>query len=190
MKIFVVSDTHGQIDKAYRIFDKTGGADLIIHCGDLKDDGKRLSDITGVPVEGVSGNCDGAYRDVKILGTPAGDILVTHGHGEGVDYDLNALLYTAEEKNCWAVCFGHTHVSLCRDVNGIYLINPGSLTRPRDGKSGACAVIQADEQGFFANLVYYDTLFPGGRPGGGNSPGGKTVKGGRIRSILNYSDRF
>ena len=108
MKIFVVSDTHGQIDKAYRIFDKTGGADLIIHCGDLKDDGKRLSDITGVPVEGVSGNCDGAYRDVKILGTPAGDILVTHGHAEGVDYDLNALLYTAEEKNCRAVCFGHT----------------------------------------------------------------------------------
>ena len=185
MKIFVVSDTHGQIDKAYRIYEKTGGADLIIHCGDYRDDGKRMSELTGAPVEAVSGNCDGASRDVRIVGTPAGDIMVTHGHAEGVDYDLNAVLYAAEERGCRAVCFGHTHVSLCEDMNGIYVINPGSLTRPRDGKGGACALIQADEHGFFANLVYYDTLFPSGTAGAGAG-----TKGGFLRNMLNYSDRF
>ena len=162
-----------------------GGADLIIHCGDYRDDGKRLSELTGAPVEAVSGNCDGASRDVRIVGTPAGDIMVTHGHAEGVDYDLNAVLYAAEERGCRAVCFGHTHVSLCEDMNGIYVINPGSLTRPRDGKGGACALIQADEHGFFANLVYYDTLFPSGTAGAGAG-----TKGGFLRNMLNYSDRF
>ncbi len=185
MKIFVVSDTHGQIDKAYSIYEKIGGADLIIHCGDGLDDGRRLSDKGGVPLVAVGGNCDGVSRDVKIVGTPGGDIMVTHGYGEGVNHDLNTLLYTAEEKGCRAVCFGHTHVSMCEDVNGIYLINPGSLTRPRDGKGGACAVIRADENSFFASLVFYNTLFPGG-----TATEGKAVKGGFLRGILNHSDRF
>lgn len=186
MKIFVVSDTHGQIDKAYRMYEKIGGADLIIHCGDYKDDGKRLSEMTGIPCEAVYGNCDGgSASDIRIVGTPAGDILVTHGHMQGVSYDLNALIYTAEERKCRAVCFGHTHVPVCEDLSGIYVINPGSPARPRDGRNGSCAVIQSDEHGLFANVIYFDTLFPGS---GSSGSGGK--KGGYLRGLLNYSDRF
>ena len=33
MKILVISDTHGHLDKVYEVFEKQVGIDLIIHCG-------------------------------------------------------------------------------------------------------------------------------------------------------------
>lgn len=134
MKILLLSDTHGLLDKVYEIYGKLNHIDLIIHCGDYQRDAHTLEDTLGIPIVSVKGNCDGASRpDREIVETPAGKLLITHGHLEGAGYDYNNLLYLAEEKDCIAVCFGHTHVPMCEDFGGIYLINPGSLTNPRDG---------------------------------------------------------
>lgn len=183
MKILVLSDTHGKIQKVCRVFEKLNNIDMIIHCGDYYKDGETLEDLLGVPVVAVKGNCDGALKkDINIVESPAGNILVTHGHSEGVNYDYTKLLYEAEENNCIAVCFGHTHIPVYEDFNGIYLVNPGSLTSPRDGTNGSYAIIQSTDEDFCGAIVYYDTLF--------KSSVKKKVTGGYIRSLINYSDRF
>lgn len=183
MKILVLSDTHGKTEKTCRVFRTLNNIDLIIHCGDYYRDGQTLEDLFGVTVIGVKGNCDGASSpDVKIVPTPHGNILVTHGHLEGVGYDYTKLLYKAEENQCIAVCFGHTHVPVFEDCNGIYLINPGSLTSPRDGTNGSYGMIHSTDYDFRGSIVYYDTIFGATKKSG--------PSGGYIRGLLNHSDRF
>ena len=187
MKILVLSDTHGKLDKVYRVCEKLNNIDLIIHCGDYIRDAHTLEDTLGIPVAAVKGNCDGSASTCRgesydIVDTPAGNILVTHGHLDRVGFDMSRLLYRAEESDCVAVCFGHTHVPVCEYCDGILMVNPGSLSQPRDGSNGSYAVIHSDNDDMFANIVYYDTIFPEGKK--------KKVQGGFVRGLLNYSDRF
>lgn len=187
MKILVLSDTHGKLDKVYRVFEKLNSIDLIIHCGDNIRDAYTLEDTLGVPVTAIKGNCDGMATTVKgdsydIVDTPGGKILFTHGHMDRVGFDMSRLLYRAEENDCEAVCFGHTHVPVCEYYDGILMINPGSLSQPRDGTNGSYAIIHSSDDGIYANVVYYDTIFPEGKK--------KKVQGGFVRGLLNYSDRF
>lgn len=185
MKILLLSDTHGDLTKVYEIYEKLNNIDLIIHCGDYQKDAFDLEDHLGVPVVSVKGNCDGSRTpDHKIVETPYGNLLITHGHLENAGYDYNLLLYAAEAADCFATCFGHTHVPMCEDFDGIHLINPGSLSRPRDGSNGSYAILRCTEEDFYANIIYYDTVC------GPQTKKKKSVKGGFLRDMLNYSDRF
>jgi len=183
MKILVISDTHGKLNKVREIYRKLTNIDLIIHAGDYMRDGEALGKELGIPVIAVKGNCDGSHSsdDYAIAETEYGNILVTHGHMQQVDYQLTSLMYKAMESNCKAVVFGHTHCSLIEENNGIHFINPGSLTQPRDGSSGSYAIIRTSESSIDASIVYYSTIM-------GNSK--KAPQAGYIRSLLNYSDRF
>ena len=42
MKILVLSDTHGKLDKVYRVCEKLNNIDLIIHCGDYIRDARKF----------------------------------------------------------------------------------------------------------------------------------------------------
>lgn len=183
MKILVIGDTHGKLNKVRDIYPKLTNIDLIVHTGDYFKDGEALGKEFGVPFVAVKGNCDGSTSDsdFEIVKTEYGDILVTHGHMDQVDYKLISLMYKAMEHNCKAVFFGHTHRSLVDESNGIYFVNPGSLTRPRDGSDGSYAIVRTTETSFDASIVYYSTIMGTGR---------KSSDTGYIRNLLNYSDRF
>ncbi len=90
-----------------------------------------------------------------MLETPAGRIAITHGHTENVDVTLQNLVYLAQEYECRAVCFGHTHVPINEIENGIRLLNPGSLSNPRGGSKPSCALMVATEKALTAALVAY-----------------------------------
>ena len=109
-------------------------------------------------------------------------ILLTHGHMQHVNYRLDNLYYKAMEENCKAVFFGHTHKALVTEEDGIYLVNPGSLSQPRDNSDGSYAIVRTTPDSFEASIVYYSTIMGSGNK---NKP-----RAGYIRSILNYSDRF
>ena len=180
MKILVIGDTHGKLNKLRDVWPKLTAIDLIAHTGDHYSDALRIESEFGVPVIAVGGNCDGSGPESQIIETEYGNILLTHGHREGVKYDdLLGLYYRALEEDCRAVFFGHTHCSLISEMDGVHFVNPGSLTLPRDNKNGSYAIVRTAEDSFDASIVYYDTVM-----------GSKSSPSGFIRSILNYSDRF
>ncbi|MBQ9708223.1 MAG: metallophosphoesterase [Firmicutes bacterium] len=183
MKILVIGDTHGKLNKVRDIYGKLRDIDLIIHTGDYMRDGLDFADEVHLPVISVEGNCDGSRSrdDFEIVETECGNILVTHGHMYGVDYDLSRLLYKAQEEDCIAAVFGHTHCALIDEADGIHFVNPGSLTQPRDGSDGTYAIIRTDEDSFNASVVYYSTVMGTGKKGS---------RTGYIRSLIQYSDRF
>ena len=121
MRILVVSDTHGKLDRFMRVFEKLkkeSPVDLIIHCGDYYEDAMSISRRCGIRVAAVKGNCDGYFDDCSycIVETEAGNFLVCHGHMEGVSHDLQRLYYKVLESRCIGAFFGHTHRSAYVDI--------------------------------------------------------------------------
>ena len=193
MRILVVSDTHGKLDRFMRVFEKLkkeSPVDLIIHCGDYYEDAMSISRRCGIRVAAVKGNCDGYFDDCSycIVETEAGNFLVCHGHMEGVSHDLQRLYYKVLESGCIGAFFGHTHRSAYVDIEGIYLMNPGSLTSPRDGSGGTFGLMETGSDTVFGKICRYDDFIGSDSSGGRGSKSG--VTGGRLRSLLNYSDRF
>ena len=179
MKILLIGDTHGKLNRLRDLWPKLNDIDLIAHTGDHFSDAMAIEKEFFTPVVAVGGNCDGSGPDMEIIESEYGPILLTHGHLDGVKYDLTNLFYRALENECKGVFFGHTHCSMITEHQGIYFVNPGSLTLPRDNKSGSYAIVRTAEDSFDANIVYYDTVM-----------GRRSTPSGRLKSILNFSDRF
>ena len=83
-----------------------------------------------IMTEIVLGNCDFAGDYPPEVVFPAGGmrILMTHGHYYKVKSGYQRLVYHAEELRADAVIFGHTHIPEYTQINGIWLVNPGSLS--------------------------------------------------------------
>ena len=161
MKFYVISDTHGKIDKALRVYGKLHSVDLIIHLGDMERDARKIEALTGKTVISVIGNNEVSHtkEDFRILETECGNLLLTHGHKQKVKHGLQTLFYRTCELRCKAALFGHTHVPVFTESNGVYLLNPGSLTFPMDGTDGSYAIVNASADGFSASVVYYSAVF-------------------------------
>ncbi|QAT42538.1 metallophosphoesterase family protein [Aminipila luticellarii] len=90
MKFFVISDTHGELDKVYEIYKTLTGIDAIIHLGDFVKDAEELKKTLGIDVISVKGNMDNSFSTAafKIVDTECGKLYLAHGHMENVK--LNA----------------------------------------------------------------------------------------------------
>ncbi len=134
-KILILSDTHGKCDLMYEIINKVKPIDSLVHCGDVGYGGieRELSAASDCPVHVVCGNNDygSTYPYTDSFTLQGHKIIVTHGHRQRVYSDLSPLLYLAEENRADIVMFGHLHVPVVKTWEGITLVNPGSLTYPR-----------------------------------------------------------
>ena len=130
MRIIVFSDSHNRYLKLKRVVDAHPGADYYIHLGDGCGDVERLQkEYPDLPLLSVPGNCDSMHTPVacKTLQAEGKTILYTHGHPYGVKFMLEPLALEGQEKGADLVLFGHTHVPTHRAVNGVEMLNPGSV---------------------------------------------------------------
>lgn len=143
MKIVVMSDSHGRDDAVEQVINRHFDADLFIHCGDLS------SPIENYPgMIAVKGNND-YYSDLpyeRIVTLEGHRILITHAHLYGYYGRERRLAAKARESDCDIVLYGHTHVARREEVDGVTLINPGSLYYCRDGRGQMYAVLKLKGQ--------------------------------------------
>jgi hypothetical protein len=150
MKIMIVSDTHGRLGNFETVLQKEKPIDMLIHCGDIERDSEVLPLMVSCPLYIVSGNNDwGSALDREcVIDVGKHRILVVHGHYHSVYHGLDALVATAKTKAADVVCFGHTHVPVIKERDGVTLVNPGSLSYPRQtGRTPSYAVMKLDEAG-------------------------------------------
>lgn len=195
MKILVVSDTHGDCSRVidvYRKLMKESPVDVIVHCGDYAADAKELQARLGAHVARVRGNCDGAFSDSdwSVLETEAGNFLITHGHMERVDSGMQNIYYKALENDCVGAFFGHTHRASYTEMDDLVLMNPGSLTRPRDGSGGTFGLVVTGRDSIWGKIYRYEDFMSSGSSSLSSSGQRPKVRGGHLRDLLNYSDRF
>ena len=125
--IVVVSDTHGNFSAIEKLLPIINENDYLFHLGDHDSDVKAFSKNIKSNLCFVKGNCDGGGED-EIVTVDGVKILLTHGDRYGVKSSLYKLLIRAKELGVKAVFYGHTHRAEIIEEDGIFLINPGSMT--------------------------------------------------------------
>lgn len=133
MRILIVSDTHGNERNLERAILQTYPVDYIFHLGDMEGSESYIEDICPCPVYMVSGNNDffSPAPAEQVIDLEGYRIFMTHGHRYGVAYNLEKVKLAAEARKCDLVFCGHTHRPMVDDEESIIVVNPGSLTYPR-----------------------------------------------------------
>ena len=84
-----------------------------------------------------------------IVGTK---IFITHGHTLGVKNSTAVLSAAARQSDCKIALYGHTHVPNIKYEDGLYIVNPGSCARSRDG-GNSYAVIDIRDNGILPTII-------------------------------------
>lgn len=132
-RIMVISDTHGRLENLVKALQREGKLDMLIHLGDFEGDDEAIFEMANCKVLMVPGNndfCSTLNREVE---TQIGKyhVLLTHGHYYYVSLDLKTLRDEGIARGFDIVMFGHTHRPVIEMGDEIIMINPGSLSYPR-----------------------------------------------------------
>ena len=161
MKLLLISDTHGKVRNLRILLQKVKNIGMILHMGDVEGDEDMIRSFAPCPVEFVRGNCDPFSRepDEKLLHIQGHHIFMCHGHRLDVKTGLKKLEAAARAQGADIALYGHTHLPDHTELEGLVIVNPGSLERPyQEGTKPAYAVLEIDEKGEVH--VHMNTLWP------------------------------
>lgn len=132
-KYLVFSDSHGRNERMLNIIGENKEAEGLFFLGDIESGADRLRQSMPGPTYLVRGNCDWSsdapeFQVVKLHGHR---IAMTHGHRQNVNMGRDILRYWALEKEADVVLYGHTHVPFLEQGYELTILNPGSISRPR-----------------------------------------------------------
>lgn len=149
MKIIVVSDTHKNFAVLDEVVKKNLDADLFIHLGDGENEARDVHNLH--PEKAmiyVGGNCDyGAHKQTHVVTACGYKIFCCHGHAQDVHNGLERLIADAKQNDCRIALYGHTHLYRTEAIDGIYVMNPGSLDSPRNHNKPTYGVIELSSSG-------------------------------------------
>lgn len=152
MKILIVSDTHRKDDNLKKVIADTAPIDMLIHLGDVEGSEMYIPEWVnpGCEMQMVRGNndffsCLDREREIEI---GKYHVLLTHGHYYSVSLGPEQLTIDAKARNFDIAMFGHTHKPYFDDSEGIIVLNPGSLSYPRqEGRKPSYMIMELDEKG-------------------------------------------
>lgn len=149
MRLLVISDTHRHIGHVIHLLEGEHRFDALIHLGDMVEDAMDLQNIFGLPVYYVPGNCDWGNHygaSEKVLEFMGKRIYICHGHKSRVKYDNDILRQMIVNEGYDMALYGHTHTARIDYEGDSILMNPGSISLPRDGQP-SFGVIHIDKDG-------------------------------------------
>ncbi|MGB9614412.1 MAG: phosphodiesterase [Fervidobacterium sp.] len=177
MKLLFVSDTHGSM-RAWKDIEKNFKLDEfdgIFHLGDVlyhgprnpipdEYDPKELAErLKNFNINYIRGNCD-ADVDLKVLGVEEmpkismeyfGDFSFLLVHGE--IFEENDVKEFLKNKNVHFLIHGHTHIAKIEEMNGQYVINPGSTTLPKENTPRSVMVMEVNEEHLHVKFYNLDS---------------------------------
>ena len=132
-RIMVVSDTHRQHTNLKKALKKEGLIDMLIHLGDAEGEEDYIRELAGCEVKMIAGNNDyfSQLRREAVIKIGRYNVLLTHGHSYYVSVGLEYIKEEAIGRSMDIVMFGHTHRPVIEIYDEVTLINPGSLSYPR-----------------------------------------------------------
>lgn len=152
MKYLVVSDSHGLQEELSELLKRHPDMDGYIHCGDSELPAYFLSNYMAV----IGNNDYNGLPAQIIMNVGKEKALIVHSHRQGF-FDRNEqLAYLAKSNGCKFVFYGHTHVFADMVLNGVRIMNPGSVWRCRDGRGSTYGIFEINESGesSFAFMKY------------------------------------
>lgn len=147
MKILVFSDSHGYLENMKQAINHFKEIDTIIHLGDFIDDIEEIKDIyKNLKIYAVTGNNDYTNKpNERLINIENNTIFLTHGNKYGVYYGVDKLYYKGIENQANIMLFGHTHKMFLEKEQDYLILNPGSISYPRDSNIPTFAIIEEVE---------------------------------------------
>lgn len=148
MKVLIVSDSHRHNKNIEKVLEKVKPIDMMIHCGDAEGAEDYLREIAECPLFIVSGNNDffSQLNREMIFDIDKYKVFLTHGHYYYVSMGIEKLVEEAKQRNVDIVMYGHTHRPVIDIRDDIVVLNPGSISYPRqDGKVPTYIVMEIDK---------------------------------------------
>ncbi len=162
MKVMFISDIHGSLkylNKAIQKFEEEK-ADKLVLLGDLLEGSNNLPDYFYNPLEvvellnqykeriiAIRGNCDreadqskfefpcmATFTEIKYNDRR---IFATHGH----QYNRDNMPKLSDGD---IFIHGHLHIPIAEKFGGIYYLNPGSISLPRQNSKNSYGVLEGD----------------------------------------------
>lgn len=153
MKLLVFSDSHGTPAYMQEAIQRHRRADAVIFLGDGQRDLELMRSLfPEIAFYTVRGNCDiGSDAPVQeTLNLDGARIFCTHGHVYHVKYGIYNAVCAAREAKADLLLFGHTHQALSTYEDGLYILNPGSIS----GYDATYAVVEILQGGILTNIIH------------------------------------
>ncbi len=151
-KILIVSDTHRKDDHLEQVIKEQVPLDFFIHLGDAEGSETLIEEWVneGCQLAMVMGNNDffsSLEREIELELGPH-RILLTHGHYYNVSLGPEGLYQEAVDRNCDIAMYGHTHRPYLGKIGQVTILNPGSLSYPRqEGRKPSYMIMYMEEDG-------------------------------------------
>lgn len=147
MKILIVSDTHGRHSAFDKALKEAGKIDALVHLGDTEGGEDYIEAVCGCPAYVLAGNNDffsDNLREMEVVfGTKK--VFMTHGHYYYVSLGPERIIEEGKMRNADIVMFGHTHKPFLEMIDGMIVLNPGSLSYPRqEGRKGSYIMMEIE----------------------------------------------
>ena len=158
MKILIISDTHGRHEYLDKVLELERPYDRIVHLGDIEGAEDYIEAVAGCPLDAVRGNNDffSQLPDEDIIEIGGYRVFITHGHYYCVNAGVEHLIKEASGRPVDMVMFGHIHRPVLRKEGGLMVINPGSLSYPRqEGRRPTYIVMEIDAAGVASFSLKY-----------------------------------
>ena len=147
MRVLIVSDTHGRLTALDRALEEAGHIDMFIHLGDVEGGEEYINAVVDCEKHLVKGNND-FFSDLpreEEFNIGRYKAFISHGHPYYVSLDPEYIREEGESRNADIIMFGHTHRPFFEQKNGITVLNPGSLSFPRqEGRRGSYMIMEID----------------------------------------------
>ena len=158
MRVLIVSDTHRLHKNLDIALEQAGKIDLLLHMGDVEGGEDYIEAVAGCPVRIVAGNNDffsQLNREEEVqLGNHR--IFMTHGHYYYVSVGMERIKEEGLSRGADIVMFGHTHRPYLDIGEKITVLNPGSLSYPRQAdRRAGYMIMEIDHNG----KAYFEQCF-------------------------------
>lgn len=155
MRIVVMSDSHFNFPVLKEIVNIQKSADIFVYLGDGELDFQELMHhYPEKEMHCVRGNCDGGSLTpfAEMMTCCGKQIFLTHGHLFRVKFGVEELKEHAVGIGADILLYGHTHMPYTGYDDGLYIMNPGSVSLPKSGRP-TYGVIDITEAGIVLNIV-------------------------------------
>jgi putative phosphoesterase len=163
--VVAFSDAHGNKFNLSSAMEKHKNCDAFIYLGDGVYEFDELAEGYRVPHYAVRGNgdffCVNPTPVLDFINIGQMKIMLCHGNDLNAKYTNDDMIKTAVLHNADMVLYGHTHIAVSKYLSadeiksivpsssrdkGIYIVNPGSISYPRDDRASYAVIDIVDDK--------------------------------------------
>lgn len=130
MLLAVFSDSHGRPGGMRRAIERYRPAQAVFLGDGARDAEAVAGEFPDIPFLILRGNCDWSdtlHQDSALFELGGVRVFAAHGHRHGVKMGLEAFANSVHYAGARLGLYGHTHLARIHDMEGLKLLNPGSV---------------------------------------------------------------